>query len=382
MRRPAAALAAFALSAAALVAAAPSASAASLTVGAATVRETTISFTCTTDTPGRLVARSWRYVGFTPDSTHDDAAVVDAGGTVTQTRTLPDSEQGKVYAARCLLYDPASGALVVRAPASPQMIPVGWKVLFGSSNDQAAGETFAAAMSRRVAAFDPDIWRIFWPGLPSTNCADKRNAVNGKPTVQSFKDAPADIVSGADDALLNAWLACFTVPTRIAYYHEPEDNIRNGEYTAAAYVAAEDHVADLVAAHPNRANLISAQILMDWTLDAGSGRNWRTYYASHVDEQVWDAYDYPDCGGPTTFADHVKKRDWLAVAVETGKPWGIAELGENASDACRPDLLKQVVEFARANGARFVAYWDSNATGTDYRLSDPASQQVWRDAAA
>lgn len=364
--------------------AAPSAQAATLGMTTATVSELTFSYTCSTDTAGRLVARSWRYTNWTADSGQDNSAVVGAGGTVTQTRTLPASEAGLVYAARCLLYDTTSGALIVRTPATPQLIQVGYDVMFGSSVGMNSGETFAQAVTRISSQINPEVWRIFWTGLPSTNCADKKNVVDGEATVQSFKADPAAVAAGTYDSLLNTWMACFTKPTRVTVYHEPEDQIANGTFTAAEYVAAENHLADLAHAHSNAANLVPVQILMDWTLDAKSGRDWHTYYASHVDEMVWDVYNFPNtaCSDPNVFSNHVANRDFTAVSAETGKPWGIGELGEPIDGlSCRPQLLQQVVDFARSNGGTFVTYFNNLFGSIDYRLSDAASQQVWLDAA-
>ena len=142
--------------------------------------------------------------------------------------------------------------------------------LFGSNVDSSSGETFAQALARQDAEYAPKVLRIFWTGLPATSCTNQKNNLD-RPTVQSFKGDPAQLSAGAYDATLNAWLACFNRPTRISFYHEPEDNFTT-EAQKAATRGAWDALVTLVQAHPNHANLIPTLIMSDY--DFVAGRTW------------------------------------------------------------------------------------------------------------
>jgi hypothetical protein len=69
----------------------------------------------------------------------------------------------------------------------------------------------------------------------------------------SFKALPTAILSGQDDAALSQFFD--TAPTGNpiywSYYHEPEGNIADGEFTLADYKAAWAHVAALARAAQN-----------------------------------------------------------------------------------------------------------------------------------
>ena len=72
----------------------------------------------------------------------------------------------------------------------------------------------------------------------------------------------------------------------------------------------------------------------------------------------------------------------MNAARSVGKPWAIGELGTKLipgdSGAGRAKWLRDVGAYSRANGAEYVAYFDSTV-GDDYRLLDAASQQAWRE---
>ena len=65
-----------------------------------------------------------------------------------------------------------------------------------------------------------------------------------------------------------------------SFWHEPEDNIEGGNFTAAQYRTAWRHVADLADAAHNQ-QLRATLILMCWSAEKGSHRDWRDYYAKN-----------------------------------------------------------------------------------------------------
>jgi len=95
------------------------------------------------------------------------------------------------------------------------------------------------------------IVRVYYPGLPAANAWTGGQAgANGSAVIVSFKALPTDILSGADDATLTHFFD--TAPTGhpiyYSYYHEPEDNIADGQFTLADYKAAWARVVQLAAA--------------------------------------------------------------------------------------------------------------------------------------
>jgi hypothetical protein len=211
--------------------------------------------------------------------------------------------------------------------------------------------------------------------------------MSGGPTVVSFKALPKDVLSGSLDGQLSSWFAGAPKDRPIfwTYFHEPEDDIARGSYTAADYRAAWQHLRAL-SLKANNPQLRSALILMNWSLFPQSGRNWKDYYpgASTIDVLGWDAYNL---GGPKGRYDDAATVMGAVVAASkaAGKPWGIAELGSilisGDGGSGRAAWLKQMASYAQANGARWVTYFDA-PVGAEYRLVDAPSQQAWKSIVA
>ena len=140
------------------------------------------------------------------------------------------------------------------------------------------------------------------------------------PVVVSFKRPPAEVVAGAHDGEIKAWLALLPRdrPTYIAYEHEMDAKIAKGEYTAEAVRAAYIHVAKLVAAQGNP-QLKDTLIL--------TGYQYRPRLAA-----VWPGPEYVDVLGVDTYRwsnESVSQlfAENLAIAREYRKPLGLAEFG-------------------------------------------------------
>lgn len=257
--------------------------------------------------------------------------------------------------------------------------------LLGSNVDgSTTGETFNEALARQDAAYSPQILRIFWSGLPSASCANVKNSL-GRPTLQSWKADPAAVYAHFHDAQLNAWLSCFTVPTRVTFYHEPSDNFRTPA-EAEMYRKGLARFATLVKKHPNRANLIPVSVLADYILvpSAGFG-DWRQWYVPAVEEVWWDCYNFREENADTAddqmMAEHQAARPSLALTQAEGRPYGIAELGYDAP-ANRPAFLTDLAVWARGNHVAGVTLFDSIGGLGDHRLLDAESQTAWREAIA
>ncbi len=205
-----------------------------------------------------------------------------------------------------------------------------------------------------------------WPGNAGANNSD---------VVVSFKALPTSILSGADDALLTSWFK--GAPTNHvvwwSYYHEPEDQIAAGTFTAADYRAAWVHLQAL-AVKANNPELRSTLILMSWTLNPASHRTFSDYYpgSAVINTLGWDGYP-----GRTvqTLPDQFMGAS-VALSKGMGKPFGFAEFG-SVNAAGRGPWLTSVGQYLRSNGAVFGTYF--NATnGGNYVLNDTASIAAWK----
>ena len=266
------------------------------------------------------------------------------------------------------------------ATGAPPRGPLG--TLFGSSIYQNPGETFAAAYRRRVRLYGQlGVDRVFYPALPP---AWPGNAgYSGGPVIVSFNADPRRVLSGAYDATLRSWFDSAPRGRGIwwSYYHEPEDPIARGHFTAAQYRDAWRHIAALATSAANP-DLHATLILMCYTLAPASGRRFSDYYPGPavIDTLGFDCYNTGLSAGayvnPGTEFSAV-----LKLSTALGKPFGIAELGSQLvpgdRGAGRASWLRASAAFLDAHRARWVSYFDSPVDG-EYRLLDTASQSAWR----
>jgi hypothetical protein len=196
------------------------------------------------------------------------------------------------------------------------------------------------------------IVRVYFPGLPGPRAWA---GLNKSAVIVSFKALPAAVLSGADDARLRQFFA--TAPRGHAiyysYYHEPEDNIAAGQFTAAAYRAAWKHIAALADAAGNP-YLHSTLILMNYDLVPASHRNWRDYLpgGSVISVLAWDAYPVGSATNqdpkPTPPARFMGPA--IAASRSAGLPYGFAEFGLSTAHG-RPRWLTSVGQYLLHSGA-------------------------------
>ena len=258
---------------------------------------------------------------------------------------------------------------------------------FGVSLARLSGETAMQAVTRIRGQFgNLPAARVYGTGLPPALWnADSSLAALGSGTdvIYSFRGDMAAIAAGQADEVIRSFLASRPAGIKVwvALNHEPEDNIARGEFTAAQFRAATEHVAPVIRA----AGGVPTTILMQWTLSPQSGRNWHDYYSPAVDVLAFDAYNNslgnatPSYKSPSDFVDPV-----LAVAKETGKAFGWAELGSPcipSDPAClgRAAWLTGLGSAFAGNGAQFATYWNRLDFGgvMDYSLNDGPSRSAW-----
>jgi hypothetical protein len=276
----------------------------------------------------------------------------------------------------------SAALLLALTLAMPAAAAAGTSALFGSNiSREPASEPFAEALARHEALFGPlKVVRIFYtPAQRLPKPWTSPELSHGRSVVVSFKLLPDDVNRGAHDAAMRTWFATAPRDRDVwwVYWHEPEDDMRAGRFTAAAYrqaFARLDQLADL-AGNPR---LHTTQVLMDWSLDPRSRRNWRDYYpgAEVIDVQAWDQYDYANQAGDCTYQsmeEHEARRPAYQVTVQEGNQYAIAEIGSQHCIDARPDWLEAIGRWARTR-AVFVALFHRN----EFRLDDVPSQQAWR----
>jgi hypothetical protein len=231
------------------------------------------------------------------------------------------------------------------------------------------------------------IVRTYFTGLPSANAwTTGLPAANHSAVIVSFKAQPSQILSGAADGTLSHFFN--TAPTGhpiyYVYYHEPEDNIAAGQFTAADYKAAWARVVRLADAAHNPW-LHSTLALMNWDLEKGSGRNWKDYLPGGgiISTLAWDAYPVGSAVNknpqPTPPADFMGP--CIAASKSVGLPYGFAEFGLSTTTG-RPAWMTEVGNYLMSSGALFGSLWNGDAQFPTLKLTDPASIAVWKSFVA
>lgn len=221
-----------------------------------------------------------------------------------------------------------------------------------------------------------DVVRVYYPGAPQP-WPGPAGGVN-RSVVVSFRILPKDVLSGRYDSQLTSWFKNAPRDRQIwwTYIHEPENDIAAGRFTASAYRAAFQHIA-AIANRNQPSNMHSTLILMCYTLQSSSHRNFYDYYpgSSAVSTLAWDCYNKSKGSryeAPSTLLDTA-----LSFTHKLGKTFGVAEYGSaviSGDAAGRASWVKAVGLYAHANGAAFTCYFNSpRGPGGDYRLLDSPS---------
>ncbi|MCX6467512.1 MAG: DNRLRE domain-containing protein [Pseudonocardiales bacterium] len=285
---------------------------------------------------------------------------------------------------------PASTASAVtprpsNPPTTPSTAPLpAGPTLCGASFQVEGGETYQQALVRTDERFGGlDMVRVFYPGAPGA--WPGRLDAGTRPLVVSFKYDPREVVAGRHDAALRDWFATAPRDQEIywTYYHEPEDNIAAGEFSAQDYRSAWTRIRSL-ADRASNPRLHATLILMSWSLDPRSGRDWEDYYPGRDVIQVlgWDNYNLAAAEGG--YQDPVAMFErTLAISEAEGLPFGVAETGSHLAAGDdgerRAAWLRALTRHLTASGALWVAYFDLDWPTGDYRLRDAPSVQAWRD---
>ncbi|WP_116047889.1 glycosyl hydrolase [Amycolatopsis palatopharyngis] len=281
----------------------------------------------------------------------------------------------------------ASTILLPASPAAGSPSAATMPLCGASFLPESKGETYQQAFARVNDYYGLESVRLFYSGLPR-HWPGKLDA-GRLPLTVSFKADPAEITAGKHDRHFRKWFA--EAPTDVdvhwTYFHEPEDNITKGQFTAAQFRAAWKHLHHL-AEQAGNPRLRSTLILMYWTADPNSGRNWRDYYPGtrYVDVLAWDAYNQivgvtKKYRSADTILRHV-----VAANRAADEPLAIGELGTGLATGDdgrgRAAWLREVTDYLAEHDALWVQYFDVDYTAhghSDYRLRDQQSKAAWRD---
>ncbi|HST64578.1 MAG TPA: DNRLRE domain-containing protein [Mycobacteriales bacterium] len=270
-------------------------------------------------------------------------------------------------------------------PAPPPSNPSGG-TMFGATVWTGSGLSQAQALAQANARYGKlEVVRVFYPGLPPA--WPGAAGTSGGPVVVSFKANPKDVLSGSLDSRLGSWFATAPKDRQViwSYYHEPEDDIARGSFSAADYRSAWAHLRQL-ANKAGNPQLKSSLILMGWSLKSACGRNRKDYYpgSSVIDILGWDVYNLIYSKGQYSDTASIVA-PVVAASKAEGKPWGIAELGAKLvpgdDGTRRAAWLTSMGAYSKANGALYVTYFDA-PVGGEFRLLDAPSQAAWRSVIA
>lgn len=300
-------------------------------------------------------------------TSYDVTGAVTGNGTVSlMVRTNNTAGTVLAFGAR----DNANTALrpqlimKTKTPAPPATIA------WGSSVEN-RGQTARQALLRVENTMGKGAIRVFdqSPAFPTQYAP-----LDDRTIAYSFKGTPTSIIAGNSDAAFRQFLtdakayttdpANPTAKVYWTYFHEPEDDIAKGNFTAADYRAAWAHlIAISNEAALNTPDVQSALILMKFTLEAGSGRTFTDYYPPAVDNLFWDTYKFQTTTSIASMVDPL-----VANSNQFGKPWGIAETGVSVhhTDAARQTALHDLAAYiaTRATKPRIVTYFNSDPCGT------------------
>jgi hypothetical protein len=256
--------------------------------------------------------------------------------------------------------------------------------LCGASFEREGGEDFGDALHRTDQLFGGlNIVRVFYQGLPDP--WPGRPDTGGRPVVVSFKAPPSEILSRSLDGQLRAWFATAPPDRDVywVYFHEPEDDIEVGAFSAEEYRAAWARLR-AIADEAGNPRLRATLVLMAWTLDVASGREWQDYYPGRDVVQVlaWDVYNRGADDGRYDDPTRMFARSIEVTAAE-GLAYGVAETGSvlvgGDDGSRRAEWLRAVTAHLTRAGALWVAYFDHDWPTGDYRLRDEAGVRAWRD---
>jgi hypothetical protein len=230
------------------------------------------------------------------------------------------------------------------------------------------------------------IVRTYDDGIPPWNAWEIRAPqLKRRTIVTSIKVPPAEVLAGKYDKDFRHYFRTAPRKPKIywAYFHEPEQEVKAGDFTTRQYRRAWRHIAR-IAGKFCRPNLYPTLILTGWTADPASDWNWRDYYPGKrfISVIAWDPYNQA-VGTPSSYR---RPADVYGAVVRasrrSGKPWAIAETGtaRTAADRSgegRARWIRKMGRYLKRKHPMWVIYFQSTRNG-DFELRDAPSVKAYR----
>lgn len=188
-----------------------------------------------------------------------------------------------------------------------------------------------------------------------------------------------------DDAAVHSFVKHAPNGTVLVWMHEPEDEIKAGKYSAAAYADRVVALTNVIKAEGRVGQVHPATILMRWTLSPHSGR--ADMLATMLSPRVltalrstggllaWDSYGGPK-GGRTPDDMYGVPAAWSAAH---GLPWAITETGARGSTAAFWQSAFHYLDTMPNPPRYFLAWNPTDHNGGQFAIQrQPAVAAVWR----
>lgn len=343
--------------------------------------------------PGRFV--DWEWIE-DDDLTLRDTATVNliVGGGITTARTFTDNDgltDGRIGWAHTVVGTDLKrttdtvNVVDINGPPPPTTRTTKWGYWVPAGTPES---------DARAALGAPQIYRHF-PGaaLPGSFVGTRAQTM-APSAIISFKYSPADILAGTYDTQIKAYFNSIPSTSDVwwAYWHEPEDDIENGSFTASDFRAAYRRLLSSVV--PKKANLHPTMILMEFSLHR-SNRPLSNYLdstiASQLEALTFDAYlaSYNDPASVLLGLCRDAANTW-------GLKWAIAETSVQADvvplgsgrDAGVNTYVRDMQNWIDAHPSdapMFVTWFEENKNGgggveTDWRLAPlPTAAASWKN---
>lgn len=234
-----------------------------------------------------------------------------------------------------------------------------------------------ATQTQVWAPSKPWAWRYYLQPGEALHLPTEYQLGPGEQLVLSSKILPQQLTVAQVAAFFR------TVPAGVTLYytnwHEPEDDIARGHFTAAQY-RAQFNVIRQAQQQVGNPHIKIAAILMGYTWQKGSGRNPEDYIpaAGQADLLTTDTYFDGSIGGDISTAG-AQFAAQIATAKAHGLAWGITEtgVGPKLTGQARLAALTAESKLIKADAAALGLYFDQGRTTDEWWLS-PAEVAAWK----
>lgn len=205
----------------------------------------------------------------------------------------------------------------------------------------------------------------------------------------SFKPTPATFAAGGNDTWFNNFLDSIPSGQKVIFimWHEPEDNIRDGDFTLADWQAANNHMGQLVHAK-NRPELRTAICLLGpWTFDPSSPYHTNEYWDSGFDTNIdYVGFDpYTQDGDFTPLGDDPNFQAAMTWAASThNKQVILPEFGaiDDADATKKADWITDAYQYAISSDMYGICYFNIDGTILTVPLTTTEAIQAYSDVNA